>query len=148
MTTFVMAKRFKFRLDGLHKFRRYKTNEAKLAFGEIAQLRNAKQQEIAQQRDYLASLMVGKSSVKAAELQMHLAHISSVRDRIATLEKELRNLFEIESLRRKELTHTMRDEKVMDNLHDKKLAEHSHALLREEQIMMDEIALRTEQTLV
>lgn len=51
-----MPKRFTFRLDSLHRFRQHRTNQAKLALGEIARLRYEKEQEIKDQVLYLEQL--------------------------------------------------------------------------------------------
>src|SRR5689334_656557 len=106
-----MSKRFTFRLDGLHKYRRHKTNEAKLALGQIAQLRFEKMEAIVERREYLQSLSQERKTARASELQMHSAHVDSIRQEIKALEAELVNLEEIEAQRRSELSHKMRDEK-------------------------------------
>lgn len=137
-----MAKRFQFRLKGLYKYRQHKTTEAKNALGEIAQLRMLKENEISTRKGYLESLMVVQRSIKVSELQAHSAHISSVKEEIIRLERELVSLEEIEAMRRNHLTRTMRDEKVIEKLHDRKLAEHRDTVQREDQALMDEIALR------
>jgi flagellar export protein FliJ len=49
---------------------------------------------------------------------------------------------EIEALRRKVLSEMMKEEKVLDSLREKKVAEHKSILLHEEQNLMDEIASR------
>lgn len=137
-----MAKRFQFRLDGLHKFRQHKTTEAKNALGAIAQARMAKEREISVQKDYLESLRWKNSAVKASQMQAHFAHIQSVSADIERLQEELKSIEEIEAFRRNELTRTMRDEKVIDNLKDKKLAEYNESVLHEEMNTMDEMAQR------
>ncbi len=139
---FTMAKRFQFRLEGLHKYRQHKTTEAKNALGTIAQARMAKEREISETKEYLESLQWKNSSVKASQMQAHFAHIQSVTADIERLQQELRNIMEIESMRRNELTQTMRDEKVIDNLKEKKLAEYNESVLHEEMNTMDEMAQR------
>jgi flagellar export protein FliJ len=65
-----------------------------------------------------------------------------VRAEIKRLHSELDNLLEIEALRRKVLSEMMKEEKVLDSLREKKVAEHKSILLHEEQNLMDEIASR------
>ncbi len=142
-----MSKRFSFRLDGLQKFRHFKTNEAKLALGEIARMRHEKQESINDLQRYLDSRELHRATVRAAEWQATIAHVDSVRERIKSLRMELVNLQEIEILRRKELSRTMQDEKVLENLREKKRAEYDHSVLLEEQALMDDIAMRTDQVL-
>ncbi len=139
-----MAKRFSFRLDGLHRFRQHKTNEAKLALGEITRLRQNKQKEIEEMLEYLKHLDSSRRTTRVLEYQVNVAHAESVRQHIVKLHEELQSLSEIELLRRTELTHTMRDEKVLDKLREKKLSEYHHSVLIEEQTQMDEIAMRSD----
>ncbi len=131
-------------MDGLHRFRQHKTNEAKLALGEITTLRLAKQKEIDDLLMYLEHLQLVRRSMRVLELQTNAAHAESVRQHIDRLRTELQNLNEIEMLRRQELTKTMRDEKVLDKLRDKKVSEYNHSVLIEEQLQMDEIAMRSD----
>jgi hypothetical protein len=48
-----MSKRFTFRLDSLRRFRQHRTNQAKLALGQVAVMRYEKEQEIEQRVRYL-----------------------------------------------------------------------------------------------
>lgn len=73
---------------------------------------------------------------------MRTEHIHTVRAEIKRLHSELENLLEIEALRRKVLSEMMKEEKVLDSLREKKVAEHKSILLHEEQNLMDEIASR------
>lgn len=137
-----MPKRFTFRLDSLHRFRQHRTNQAKLALGEVARLRYEKEQEIENQVLYLERLGSDVRSMKVADHQMRAEHIHAVRTLIQRLHSELENLREIESLRRKVLTELMKEEKVLDSLREKKEADHKGLVLSEEQKTMDEIASR------
>lgn len=137
-----MAKRFTFRLDSLHRFRKHRTEQAKTALGEIARLRYEKEVQIEDRVRYL-ELYVGEvRSAKVAEHQMRAEHVVSVRAEIKRLHAELENLREIESLRRNVLTELMKEEKVLDSLREKKEADHKGMVLSEEQKTMDEIASR------
>lgn len=137
-----MAKRFTFRLDSLHRFRRHRTHQAKLALGEITQLRYAKEQEIEERVLFLEQYRMDVRTVKVADYQMRAEHVHAVRAEIKKLRSELENLCEIESLRRQVLTELMKEEKVLDSLREKKEADHKGLVLSEEQKLMDEIASR------
>ncbi|MFN5865874.1 MAG: flagellar export protein FliJ [Candidatus Kapaibacterium sp.] len=137
-----MSKRFTFRLDSLHRLRQHKTEQAKLALGEIARMRFEKEQEIERQKLYLQEYNEQTRSRKVADHQIRTEHIQAVRADIKRLLSELENLLEIEALRRKVLSEMMKEEKVLDSLREKKVAEHKSILLHEEQNLMDEIASR------
>jgi flagellar export protein FliJ len=137
-----MSKRFTFRLDSLHRLRQHKTEQAQLALGEIARMRFEKEQEIEQRKLYLQKYNDQTRSRKIADHQMRTEHIHTVRAEIKRLHSELDNLLEIEALRRKVLSEMMKEEKVLDSLREKKVAEHKSILLHEEQNLMDEIASR------
>ncbi|MBL7997144.1 MAG: flagellar FliJ family protein [Candidatus Kapabacteria bacterium] len=138
-----MAKRFQFRLETLHKHRQRETDSAKRAFGEVAQMRMAKEREIDGRTGYLNALLTAPPKGKVHELQAYSSHIAAVREHIEVLKAELANIAEIEAMRRNELTRTMRDENVLDTLRDKHVEQHRQALLAEEQATLDEIALRS-----
>ncbi len=95
-------------------------------------------------QEYLDHLQLKRRSGTVLELQVRASHAESVRQHIKTLRNDLVNLGEIEVLRRDELNRTMRDEKVLDKLRDKKLSEYNHDVLSEEQAQMDEIAMRAD----
>lgn len=137
-----MAKRFQFRLESLYKFRQQKTDTARVALGQVALAKQEKLREIAVKNEYLESILTNSTRAKAFELQAKVTHIQTVKDEIKQLETELRNIEEIEALRRNELTRTMRDERVLEKLRDKKIVEHSEQIKIEEQNQLDEIALR------
>jgi len=126
--------------------RQHKTEQAQLALGEIARMRFEKEQEIEQRKLYLQKYNDQTRSRKIADHQMRTEHIHTVRAEIKRLHSELDNLLEIEALRRKVLSEMMKEEKVLDSLREKKVAEHKSILLHEEQNLMDEIASRRDHT--
>ena len=126
--------------------RQHKTEQAQLALGEIARMRFEKEQEIEQRKLYLQKYNDQTRSRKIADHQMRTEHIHTVRAEIKRLHSELDNLLEIEALRREVLSEMMKEEKVLDSLREKKVAEHKSILLHEEQNLMDEIASRRDHT--
>lgn len=138
-----MAKKFKFKLESVLKFRADKVNQAKDSLNQAIKLRIEKQNAIDATRDKINDMLTqGKAKVKARDLQAKENHINSLYDEILRLEEEKKQIVEIENIRRIKLTNAMKDEKVIDKLKEKQKQEHVIEQNLEESKMLDELGLR------
>lgn len=138
-----MAKKFKFRLDSLLKLRNQKVSEAKDLLYQAVNIRLRKDEEIDRHSNYLNELKyANKSGMKLSDIQVLHYHREYVENQLEKLNHEKEQLLEIENVRRVNLTSAMKDEKVLVKLKDKRKYEHTEAVKKEENAVLDEIGLR------
>ena len=138
-----MAKKFNFRLQPVLKYRAFQVRQAENDLGRIVARRVEKEMGISERLDYIAKLNKSDNKFKrAADYQAMIHHKNHVRAEIRTLNKERRQLEEIENLRRKKLTETMRKEKALEKLKEKKIKQHKKETDREETEFLDELSIK------
>lgn len=135
-----MAKVFRFRLQHVLHLKEYAVEQAKIALGEVVILREKIEQDIVHKEQYLDEHFTKNNGNTAADLQMHFQHRLFTQEEIKLLQKQLVNIKEHETIRRRELNVKMQDKKVIENLRDRQKEIFIKETLREEQIFMDEIA--------
>lgn len=137
-----MAKKFSFRLEPLLRIRTHKVNSAKESLGGVMRIRYKKDEAISERNDYKAEMLARPySSGKVQDMQARLSHKQLVESELNNLDKERRQLLEIESLRRKKLQDAMKDEKILLKLKGKKITIHKKETDDEEMKFIDEIAI-------
>jgi flagellar export protein FliJ len=137
-----MAKKFVFRLETLHKLRTHKANQAKEALNQVVFLRVKKENEIDNQKNYQSELnRTNPESSKVINMQAMLFHRSFISEDISRLENEKKQIVEIETLKRRELSEAQKQEKIIDKLKEKKIGAYKETLLKEESKNLDEIGL-------
>lgn len=142
-----MAKRFQFRLDPVLKYRERIEDDRKNAFGE-AQGHVMKQQQSIEQISTARSMEFDSIS----NLVQHNAAISRISDSyryLASLhvqrlheENALRQLKEVAERKRQEYVEARKKRRALEMLREKRKEEHRYELDREEQQMLDDIALQ------
>ncbi|MGA2296461.1 MAG: flagellar export protein FliJ [FCB group bacterium] len=137
-----MAKVFNFRLDPLLKIRTHKKKVAEEAFAHAVNKRLNKENEITGKEDYFTSLLKSKSGkVPIIELQHEYYHKNFVKEEIKQLKLEKVDLIEIEDKKRIALTEAMKDEKILDKLKEKQKIVYIDEIEKEEQKILDDIAI-------
>jgi len=138
-----MAKKFNFKLDTVLRLRSDKTEEAKTELQLIIRKRIEKEQLIEEQLFKLENHNLTRSEHKQLEeIQAFYYHKEYINQEIKRLKMELDNLLDIESLKRIKYNEALKEEKVLQNLKDKKKIEFIAEIERKEQIELDEIAIR------
>jgi flagellar FliJ protein len=138
-----MAKKFNFKLDTVLRLRSDKTEEAKTELQLIIRKRIEKEQLIEEQLFKLENHNLTRSEhKKLEEIQAFYYHKDYINQEIKRLKMELDNLLDIESLKRIKYNEALKEEKVLQNLKDKKKIEFIAEIERKEQIELDEIAIR------
>jgi|APTNR8051073442_1049403.scaffolds.fasta_scaffold02163_12 flagellar protein FliJ len=138
-----MAKKFNFKLDTVLRLRSDKTEEAKTELQLIIRKRIEKEQLIEEQLFKLENHNLTRSEhKKLEEIQAFYYHKEYINQEIKRLKMELDNLLDIESLKRIKYNEALKEEKVLQNLKDKKKIEFIAEIERKEQIELDEIAIR------
>jgi len=136
-----MAKKFRFRLETVLKIRTEKTEEAKNALNIALRNRYEKEMEIETlKKNKKEQLKKQTVTSKAQDMQTIKDYIVNLDNQIEYKEKEKEKLIEIENVRRTELNESMKEEKIIAKLKEKKFAEHNLELKREEDNFLNEIA--------
>lgn len=136
-----MAKKFSFRLEPLLNIKAFRAKQAKEELMAILYLRTKKESEIEERNNYLSSLFEHKLIYsKASEIQAFWYHINYVKEQIANLENEKKQLIEIENLKREKFNAAMKEEKILEKLKEKKRQAYFEDINREEIKQLDEIA--------
>ncbi len=138
-----MAKKFNFKLEPALKLRNYQAKQAKTELGRAVQARVGKENAIEENKKYkddILKIEFGKQKIDY--LQNSLSHRERIGATIEKLESEKKDLIEIESFRKKNLATVRQKEKAFENLKDKHKKIHLEKLDKEEQIVLDEIALK------
>lgn len=138
-----MAKKFNFKLEPALKLQNYKVKQAKTELGRAVRARLGKETAIEENKKYrddILKIEFGKQKID--EMQNRLSHRERIGAAIEKLESEKRDLIEIENFRQKNLAVVRQKEKAFENLKDKHKKIHLDRLDKEEQIVLDEIALK------
>lgn len=140
-----MPKKFQFRLEPLLKLRANAVEQAKNALATALQNRVKKEEELAAREMYFNELLASEKNQKQTiiEMQADWHHRQTVQQEIRTLEREKSKLDEVESKKRDELAETMKQEKTVEKLKERKKTEYHEFIAKEEQVFLDEIAGRS-----
>ncbi len=124
------------------RLKTHKVNQSKDSLASVLRLRYEKDDAIDGKNQYKNGLIsIGYASSKAQDLQARVFHKQFVEKELDTLDKDRRQLLEIESFRRKRLNEAMKEEKVLANLKEKKFGQYKYETNIEETKMMDDIAI-------
>ncbi len=140
-----MPKKFQFRLEALLKLRANAVEQAKNALATALQNRMKKEDELYMKEQYFSELLILEQSQKqsVSEMQANWHHRQAVQHEIHTLEREKNKLVEVEDKKRYELAETMKQEKTVEKLKERKKTEYHEIIAKEEQVFLDEIAGRS-----
>lgn len=139
-----MAKKFTYRLESLLQLRQQNTRIAKTEYAVAANERAAKENQISDLIDYKSELnSVELQSLKMGDLINLQYHKQSILELTKQLQEQKNVLLERERVKQQKYFIALQEEKVLTKLKDKKLEEHSRKLNKEEQLELDEIALKT-----
>jgi len=136
-----MAKKFKFRLEPILKIRTENVEEAKTSLNIAVRNRYEKEYEIENinniKKEFLAEEQI---TSKAADMQASKDYMHNMDTQLIKKEDEKEKLMQIENQKREVLNEALKEEKVIINLKEKKLAEYQKELSKEEANFLDEIA--------
>lgn len=140
-----MPKKFQFRLEPLLKLRANAVEQAKNALATALQNRVQKEEELTVREQYFNELLVIEQSQKQTVIEMQASwhHRQAIQQEIRTLEREKSKLVEVEDKKRYELAETMKQEKTVEKLKERKKTEYYESIAKEEQVFLDEIAGRS-----
>jgi len=139
-----MAKKFAYRLEALLNLRRQNTQIAKTEFALALNERVNKEKQISDLIEYKKELnSVDLQSLKITDLIYLQYHKQSIIELTKQFEEQKNILQEKERVKQQKYLLALQEEKVLTKLKDKKIEEHIRKLNKEEQIELDEIALRT-----
>lgn len=136
-----MAKKFKFSLNSILGLRTNKVDEAKVSLGKVIHLKNIKLNEkeiiLDEKKDLQQNWAVSGKVFFAQALINRKNHLIQ---EVKKTDDEIKKIEQVENMRRVTLNLAMQEEKVLLNLKDKKYEEYKQKVLKEESIIMDEIA--------
>lgn len=139
-----MAKKFVYRLESLLKLRQQNTRIAKTEFAIALNERANKEQQINDLIEYNNELnSVNLRQLKITDLVYLQYHKQSIIELTKQLEEQKNILLEKERIKQQKYLIALQEEKVLTKLKDKKIEEHIRKLNKEEQVELDEIALKT-----
>ncbi len=138
-----MAKKFNFRLNPVLKLRTHEVDQAKQQWGEAAKNRSDKEDIIiVKQQYYNEFVSAAVKSSKVNIIQAKFYHREFLQDEMKRLEKERVRLAEIEEMKKDYLSQSMKKEKILEKLKEKRKSIHNEEVLKEEIKVMDEIAMK------
>lgn len=138
-----MAKKFSYRLESLLQLRQQSTRIAKTEYSLAASERSSKEKQISDLIDYKTELnAVELQSLKISDIINLQSHKQSIVELTKQFEEQKNILLEKERVKEQKYFIALQEEKVLTKLKDKKIEEHSRKLSKEEQIELDEIALK------
>lgn len=138
-----MAKKFSYRLESLLQLRQQSTRIAKIEYSAAANERSSKEKQISDLIDYKTELnAVELQSLKISDIINLQSHKQSIVELTKQFEEQKNILLEKERVKQQKYFIALQEEKVLTKLKDKKIEEHSRKLSKEEQIELDEIALK------
>lgn len=138
-----MAKKFSYRLESLLQLRHQSTRIAKTEYSVAASERSSKEKQISDLVDYKTELNAVKlQSLKISDIINLQFHKQSIVELTKQFEEQKNILLEKERVKQQKYFIALQEEKVLTKLKDKKIEEHSRKLNKEEQIELDEIALK------
>lgn len=144
-----MAKKFTYRLESLLRLRQQNTTIAKTEFAAASNERLAKEKQIEDLVEYKSELnSVELKSLKFNDIVALLSHKQSIFELTKQFEEQKSILMEKERVKQQKYFIALQEEKVLAKLKDKKIEEHSRKLNKEEQVEMDEIALKIRSNLL
>lgn len=138
-----MAKKFIFRLESVLNLRSHKVNEALEGLRSVVAVRLDKERELDERTEYYKSLnIIGDGHrIQVSEIQARFHHSNLVKEELINLDKEKKELLEIEEFRRQALSEAMKEEKILEKLKLKKHEVYLKDLLDEENKAIDALAL-------
>ncbi len=138
-----MAKKFSYRLESLLQLRQQSTRIAKTEYSVAASERSSKEKQISDLVDYKTELnAVELQSLKISDIINLQSHKQSIVELTKQFEDQKNILLEKERVKHQKYFIALQEEKVLTKLKDKKIEEHSRKFNKEEQIELDEIALK------
>lgn len=141
-------KKFKFNLEPVLKVRQHKVDKAKNELAKVVIEKVKRQDAINVNLDEIKELESRGTKNDLRFLQNRQNRIDLLLIDNKRLKSEIKNIEEIESLRRRELTELMKKEKAIEKLKDKKREEHTYKINKEENDFIDEIASRSFRSLL
>lgn len=139
-----MAKSFKFTLQTVLEVREQATDRAKRDLAVVVQQTTQMKFRLEQRQDYLQKERhkLVASRMSAAEMVAAEDHVRAVTAEVKDLVLRVDELREQESERRQQLAKTMQEQKVLERLREKQQANHLYEVNKQEQELLNELALR------
>jgi flagellar export protein FliJ len=136
-----MAKKFNFRLESVLNLKSSRVQKAKDDLNQILNLKYNKEKQIEEMQVYFQELLtMKKGHCSIDEFQANYHHKNYIKGELANLEKQKRELVEIENLRRIALVEAMKEENILIKLKEKKKIIYNQELEKEDTKTLDEIA--------
>jgi len=137
-------KKFSFRLESVLKLRRFDTDKAKIELQKVLAEKVERLNTIA---DYDAEIdKMNETKIKDEKnifaIQSNYHRKRFIDQQKSKLRKEILNIEEIEKVKRENLAEYLKKEKALEKYKEKKYEEFKYLANKEENDMIDEIALR------
>ncbi len=132
-------KKFNFKFESILNIRSHKVNLGK---EDLAKVIKEKVKRIDTINSYLGEIdeLVSRKSYDVLFLQARIERIEHLKRLIANLEREIKNIEEIENVRRKKLAELLKEEKIMEKLKEKDFEVFKDEFKKQENSFIDEIA--------
>lgn len=132
-------KKFNFKFESILNVRSHKVNLAK---EDLAKVIKEKVKRLDIINTYLIEIddLLKRQSYDVLFLQARNERIEHLKRLIANIEREIKNIEEIENVRRKKLADLLKDEKIMEKLKEKDFELFKEEYKKQENNFIDEIA--------
>jgi flagellar FliJ protein len=132
-------KKFNFKFESILNVRSHKVNLAK---EDLAKVIKEKVKRLDIINTYLIEIddLLKRQSYDVLFLQARNERIEHLKRLIANIEREIKNIEEIENVRRKKLADLLKDEKIMEKLKEKDFDLFKEEYKKQENNFIDEIA--------
>lgn len=134
-------KKFKFKFETILKIRSHNVKLAEEDLARVLKEKHKRYDKISDFEEEIASLLYFNKN-EISFLQARNYRINHIQEQIKKLLNEIRNIEEIEVVRRNRLTELMREEKVMEKLKEKDFNQFKFEINKKENEFIDEIANR------
>ena len=132
-------KKFNFKFESILKVRSHKVNLGKEDLAKVIK-EKVKRLELIKTYEQEINELLNRMTYNVQFLQSRISRIEHLKTLIANLHREIKNIEEIENVRRKKLADLLKDEKIMEKLKEKDLEIFKQEYKRVENNFIDEIA--------
>lgn len=132
-------KKFNFKFESILNIRTHKVNLAKEDLAKVIKEKIKRYDIISEYNEEVSSLLQYNLN-DVSYLQARNYRIRHIEDQIKKLNTEIRNIEEIENVRREKLAELLKEEKIMEKLKEKDFNQYKYEINKKDNEFIDEIA--------
>lgn len=132
-------KKFNFKFESILNIRTHKVNLAKEDLAKVIKEKIKRYDIISEYNEEISSLLQYNLN-DVSYLQARNYRIRHIEDQIKKLNTEIKNIEEIENVRREKLAELLKEEKIMEKLKEKDFNQYKYDINKKDNEFIDEIA--------